>query len=164
MVAALALRGADDGRPLHGVVSRRVQQRDRRDHHGSHGDEAAGGSPRRERPPVPPVLGGPALAQRRGQRRPRAAQLLNGAAAMPSVGKTSSAASSGPLGWVALVSAAAMPAIAEQSEQRLGPVGPQRLPPLGLLAGLGRAQERGLAGRTGRAPRPARPPARWTAR
>jgi hypothetical protein len=40
----------------------------------------------------------------------RAAQLLNGAAAMPSVGNSSSAASSGPLSWVARVSAAAIPA------------------------------------------------------
>src|SRR5207342_1309474 len=39
-----------------------------------------------------------------------AAQLLNGAAAMPRVGNSSSAASSGPLSWFHLVSAPAMPA------------------------------------------------------
>src|SRR5215470_7871353 len=39
-----------------------------------------------------------------------AAQLLNGAAAKPSVGNSSSAASSGPLSWFHLVSAPAMPA------------------------------------------------------
>ena len=39
-----------------------------------------------------------------------AAQLLNGAAASPRVGNSSSTASSGPLSWVDLVSAAAMPA------------------------------------------------------
>ena len=38
---------------------------------------------------------------------------------------------------------------AEQRQRRLGPVRPQRLPPLGLLAGLWRAQERGLLGEQG---------------
>ena len=76
----------------------------------------------------------------------RAAQLLTGAAARPSVGNSSRPASSGPLSWFVLVRAAPMADEAEQRQGGFGPVGAQRLPPAGLLAGLRRAQERGLLG------------------
>ena len=46
-----------------------------------------------------------------------AAQLLNGAAAKPRVGNSSSAASSGPLSWYHLVSAPAMPGQAEHGQR-----------------------------------------------
>ena len=74
-----------------------------------------------------------------------AAQLLTGAAAKPRVGNSSRPASSGPLSWYHLDSAAAMPP-AEQRQGYLGPVRPQRLPPLRLLAGFRSAQEGRLAG------------------
>ena len=93
----------------------------------------------------------------------RAAQLLTGAAARPRVGNSSRPASSGPLSWFDLVSAAPMPMKPNNarvdSAQLARSASHHRVCSLVL----------GCAGtppswRTGRAPTRAPPPARWTAR
>ena len=93
----------------------------------------------------------------------RAAQLLTGAAAKPSVGNSSSAASSGPLSWFALVSAPAMaakPSSASVDSAQLARSASHHLA-FSLVFGVRR---NAAFWRTGRAPTRAPPPARWTAR
>jgi hypothetical protein len=75
-------------------------------------DGSPGGHAGREATPVATVRRYSVVRRSRsqaGSAARRAAQLLTGAAAMPSVGNSSRPASSGPLSWLVLVSAAPMP-------------------------------------------------------
>ena len=144
-MAALTLRRAHERRRLDEMVTRREQQRHSGDDHGRDRDETAGRGAGGERAPVAAVFGRPAGSQRGrkgGPARSPAVERRSGHAKRrehQQRGEQPPAELSGPAQRRGDASQA------EHREQRLSPVGAQGLPPPGLLAGLGRTQERGLA-------------------
>ena len=160
----LALRRANQVRRLHRLPAGGEHEHQRRDDHARHGDDTPGGRPGRERAAVPPGLGAPPLAQPVGQRRP-----LRG----PAVDRRGGDAEGGEEQQAGQQRAGQLVAWSARRRCPPGRAAPGSISAqfarsashhLRLLTGLRRAQERRLAGRTGPAPRPAPPPARWTAR
>ena len=94
----------------------------------------------------------------------RAAQLLTGAAAMPSVGNSSRPASSGPLSWFVLVRAPAMPRKPNSASVDSAQLARSASHHFVRSLVFGVRRNAALRGEQARAPTRARPPPRWTAR